>query len=165
MSRIWGRGVRLQANYTYLDAVVTKAFGSPAFNPAFPAIPIGAFSPLQGARPFRLPPNTGSVGLIYNHRKFIGALNGKHVSRSDDSSFLDDALFGNSMLLPNRNLDQAYQKFDLSGRYAITSYVSAYVSMENLLSEHYQPVFGYPALPFTIRGGLTFRIGGENWRK
>jgi len=160
-----GHGLRLQANYTYLDAAVTKAFGSPSFNPAFPAIPIGAFSPLQGARPFRRPPHTSSLGLIYNYRKFIGAFTGYMVSRSDDSTSLEDGLFENSMLLPNRNLNHAYQKFDLSGRYAVTSYVSAYVSMENLLSEHYQPAFGYPALPFTIRGGLTFRIGGENWRK
>jgi vitamin B12 transporter len=160
-----GLGLRLQANYTYLDAVVTKAFGSPSFNPAFPAIPIGAFSPLQGARPFRLPPHTGSLALIYNHRKFTGAFTGYMVSRGDDSTFLYDGQYGTSMLLPNRDLDPAYQKFDLSGRYAMTSYVSAYVSMENLLSEHYQPVFGFPALPFTIRGGLTFTIGGENWRK
>jgi iron complex outermembrane receptor protein/vitamin B12 transporter len=160
-----GRGLRLQASYTYLDAVVTKAFGSPSFNPIFPGIPIGAFSPLQGARPFRRPPHTGSLAFIYSHRKFTGAFTGYMVSRSDDSDSLDDGLYGNSLLLPNRNLDPAYQKFDLSGRYALKSFVSAYVSMENLLSEHYQAAFGFPALPFTIRGGLTFTIGGENWRK
>jgi vitamin B12 transporter len=160
-----GHGLRLQANYTYLDAVVTKAFGAPSFNPDFPGIAIGAFDPLQGARPFRRPPHTGSLALIYSHGKFVGAFTGYMVSRSDDSTSLEDGLYGNTMLLPNRNLDKAYQKFDLSGRYAMTSYLSAYVSMENLLSEHYDPAFGFPALPFTIRGGLTFTIGGESWRK
>jgi vitamin B12 transporter len=160
-----GHGFRFQASYTYLDAVVTKAFGSPSFNPTFPTIPIGAFSALQGDRPFRRPPHTGTMALIYHRGKFTGALTGYMVSRSNDSTFLDDALFGNTMLLPNKSLDQAYQKFDLSGRYALRSFVSAYVGMENLLSEHYQAVFGFPTLPFTVRGGLTFTIGGEKWKK
>jgi vitamin B12 transporter len=160
-----GHGLRFQANYTYLDAVVTKAFGSPSFNPAFPTIPIGAFSPLEGARPFRRAPHSGSLALIYSHRKFTGSFTGYMVSRRDDSTFLDDQLFGNTMLLPNRDLAPAYQKFDLSGRYAVKSFVSLYVGIENLFSQHYQAAIGYPALPFTIRGGITFTIGGDNWRK
>jgi vitamin B12 transporter len=162
---VLGRGLRFQANYTYLDAVVTKAFGAPAINPAFPGVLIGAFSPLDGERPFQRAPHSASLALTYNHRKFTGAFTGYMVGRRDDSTFLYDGLFGNTLLLPNRNLDAAYQKFDLSGRYALKTFVSAYVSMENLFSEHYAAAFGFPNLPFTIRGGLTFTIGGENWRK
>jgi len=44
-----GAGFRFGASYTFLDAEVTEAFGrSAVFNPAFPTIPIGAFSPLVG---------------------------------------------------------------------------------------------------------------------
>jgi iron complex outermembrane receptor protein/vitamin B12 transporter len=160
-----GHGLRFQGNYTFLDAVVTKAFGTPAKNPAFPGILIGAFSPLQGERPFRRAPHSGSLALLYSHRKFTGAFTGYMVGRRDESTFLTDALFGNSLLLPNRNLAPAYQKFDLSGRYALRSFVSVYTSMENLLSQHYQAAFGFPAAPFTIRAGLTFTLGGENWKK
>jgi vitamin B12 transporter len=160
-----GHGLRAQANYTYLDGVVTQTFGAPAFNPAFPGIPIGAFEPLLGARPFRRPPHSGSFALYYTRHKFTTALTGYLVSRSDDSTYLDDANYGNTMLLPNRNLDPAYQKIDLSGRYALRQWVSLYTSMENILSEHYQPAFGSPALPFAIRAGVTFTIGGDNWRK
>jgi vitamin B12 transporter len=160
-----GHGVRVQGNYTYLDAVVTKAFGDPSFNPAFPGIPIGAYSPLEGQRPFRRAPHSGSLALIYAHRKLSGAFTGYMVSRRNDSTFLSDALFGNTLLLPNRNLAPAYQKFDLSGRYQLKSFVSVYTGIENLFSQHYQASFGFPALPFTIRTGLTFTIGGENWRK
>ena len=32
----------------------------------------------------------------------------------DDSTFLSDRFFGSSLLLPNRDLDPAYQKLDLS---------------------------------------------------
>ena len=44
---------------------VTESLSSgaltPSFNPAFPGIPIGNFSPLLGQRPFRRPANTGSL--------------------------------------------------------------------------------------------------------
>ena len=47
------------ASYTYLDAEVTESFASgalsPAINPLIPGVPIGAFAPLVGARPFRRP--------------------------------------------------------------------------------------------------------------
>ncbi len=160
-----GHGLRFLANYTYLDAVVTKAFGSPAFNPSFPGIPIGAYSPLLGAEPFRRARNSGSIALIYAHRKFSGAFTGYMVGKRDDSTFLSDGLFGNTLLLPNHNLAPSYQKFDLSGRYQLKSFVAAYVGIENLFSQHYQAALGFPATPFTFRAGLAFTIGGENWRK
>ena len=73
-------------------------------------------------------------------------------------------MFGNSLLLPNRDLVPAYQKFDLSARYSVHSLVQLYTSIENLFSQHYQATFGFPAAPFTIRGGITLVIGGESWR-
>jgi iron complex outermembrane receptor protein/vitamin B12 transporter len=161
-----GHGLLFQGEYTYTDGVVTKAFGDPSFNPLFPDIPIGAFSPLQGARPFRVAPHSGSLAFLYNHKKFNGALTGYLVGRRDDSTFLEDAMFGNTMLLPNRNLAYAYQKFDLSAAYAFKPYMTVYTSMENLFSQHYAAAFGFPALPFTIRSGVRLRIGGaKGWWK
>jgi vitamin B12 transporter len=161
-----GHGLIFQGAYTYLDAVVTKAFGDPVFNPEFPTIPIGDFSPLEGARPFNRAPHSGSLLLTYSRNKFNAAFSGYLVSRSDASTFLTDGFFGNTLLLPNHNLEPGYQKFDLSAGYAITSYIKLYTSIENLFSQHYQPVFGYPALPFTIRSGVTFTLGGhEGWWK
>jgi vitamin B12 transporter len=161
-----GHGLIFQGAYTYLDAVVTKAFGDPVINPEFPSIPIGDFSPLQGARPFNRAPHSGSLLLTYSHNKFNAAFSGYLVSRSDASTFLTDGFFGNTLLLPNRNLAPGYQKFDLSAGYAITPYVKLYTSIENLFSQHYQPAFGFPALPFTIRSGVTFTLGGhEGWWK
>jgi iron complex outermembrane receptor protein/vitamin B12 transporter len=160
-----GYGFRVRGSYTRLNAEVTKAFGAPAFNPAFPNIPIGAYSPLQGQRPFRRAPNSGNLGLYYGRRKFIASFTGYMVGRRDDSTFLLDALFGNTLLLPNRNLASAYQKFDLSGRYTVNSIVQLYATIENLFSQHYQATFGFPAAPFNFRSGMTLTIGGENWRK
>jgi vitamin B12 transporter len=161
-----GHGLILQGQYTYLDSVVTKAFGNASFNPAFPTIPIGAFSPLEGARPFNRAPHSGNFALFYNRNKFNAAFSGYFIGRRDASTFLEDGSFGNSLLLPNHNLAPGYQKFDLSAGYAVTSYLKAYTSIENLFSQHYQPVFGFPALPFTIRSGITFTLGGhEGWWK
>jgi iron complex outermembrane receptor protein/vitamin B12 transporter len=161
-----GHGLLFQGGYTYLDGFVTKAFNDSSYNPLFPTIAIGAYAPLQGARPFLRAPHSGSLALFYNHRNFTAALNGYLVSRRDDSTFLSDPYYGNTMLLPNRNLAPGYQKFDLSIGYSLTHYAKVYTSIENLLSQHYQPAFGYPAAPFEIRSGLTFTIGGERgWWK
>lgn len=161
-----GHGLLFQGEYTYTDGLVTKAFGVPSFNPLFPNIPIGAFSPLEGARPFRIAPHSGSLALFYNHGKFNGAFTGYLVGRRDDSTFLYDANYGNTMLLPNRNLAFAYQKFDLSGSYAVRPYLTLYTGIENLFSEHYAAAFGFPALPFTIRSGIRVTLGGsEGWSK
>ena len=161
-----GHGLLLQGEYTYLDGLVTKAFGDPAYNPLFPTIAIGAYAPLEGSRPFHRAPHSGSLALSYNHKKITTALTGYLVGRRDDSTFLSDANFGNTMLLPNRNLAPGYQKFDLSVGYSLTHYAKVYTSIENLFSQHYQPTFGFPAAPFEIRSGLTFTIGGERgWWK
>jgi vitamin B12 transporter len=161
-----GHGFLFQGEYTYLDGLVTKAFGDPSFNPLFPTIPIGAFSPLEGNRPFHRAPHSGSLSLFYNRKKFGAALSGYLVGRRDDSTFLSDANFGNTMLLPNRNLAPGYQKFDLSMSYSLTHYAKIYTGIENLFSQHYQPAFGFPGAPFEIRAGMTFIIGGERgWWK
>lgn len=162
-----GHGFLVQGEYTYLDGVVNKAFGNPVFNPEFPTIPIGAFSPLEGARPFHRAPNSGSLALFYSRKKFNASLNGYLVGRRDDSTFLEDGFFGNTMLLPNRNLAGAYQVFGLSASYAVTNYAKLYTVIGNLFSQHYEAVFGYPSFPFTFRSGVTFTIGGDHgwWKR
>lgn len=164
LSRNW----IVKADYTYLDAVVTRSFSSdalfPAINPAFPNIPIGAFSPLVGSRPFRRPPQTGSLLLGYAKPRYGFDLTGYFVSRSDHSTFLTDGAFGDTMLLPNRDLLMGYQLMDLSGWYNLRRGVKLYTSMGNLLSEHYMAAFGYPALPFNFRAGVKFTLGGEGFR-
>jgi vitamin B12 transporter len=163
-SRLFARG-----GYTYTDAVVQHSFSSDqgegeSINPDFPNIPIGAFSPLVGARPFRVAPHSGYFGLNYARSKFYSSLTGTLVSRRDDSDFLSlDANFGQTMLLPNRNLDGSYERLDLSGGYQVTSRLTAYANIQNLLSEHYVQAFGFPALPFTFRSGIKITFGGESW--
>ena len=162
------RGLTVRGGWTYTDAAVQQSFASsalqPAINPLFPGIPIGAYSPLVGARPFRIAPNTGYAGVNWTYRKLFLSAMGTFVSRRDDSTFLSDTDFGNTLLLPNRNLDSAYQKIDLYGSYQVKKYLSLYTSLSNILNQHYQEVYGYPALPFTVRAGIKLTFGGESWK-
>jgi vitamin B12 transporter len=160
----------VRGGYTYIDAVVQRSFTSDqgtgeSFNLSsnFSTIPIGDFSPLVGARPFRVAPHSGYFGLNYSRSKLYGSLTGTLVSRRDDSDFLSDANFGTTMLLPNHNLGGAYQRLDLSGGYDVSSRLTAYASIQNVLSEHYAQAFGFPSLPFTFQSGIKVTFGGESW--
>ena len=163
-SRFFARG-----GYTYTDAVIQRSFSSdnlgPSFNTSsnFSDIPIGAYSPLVGERPFRVAPHTGFFALSYTRPKFYGIFSGTLVGRRDDSDFLLDNNFGDSLLLPNRNLLGGYQRLELGGGYQLTPRVNLYSNIQNLLSQHYSEAFGYPALPFTFRSGIKFNFGGESW--
>lgn len=158
-SHLFARG-----GYTYTDAVVQHSIAMPADFTSFPNIPIGAFAPLPGARPFRVAPHTGYFAINYTHPKFYASFTGTLVGPRDDSDFLLDSNFGNSLLLPNRNLLAAYQRLDLGGGYQLTPRVNVYANLKNLLSEHYYEAFGFPALPMTFRAGIMFGFGGEGWR-
>src|SRR5262249_11080361 len=155
----------VSGQYTYLDAVVTRSFAGsavkPAINPAYPGVPIGWFAPLVGGRPFRRAPNSGSL-----HAAFVGtrgeiSIAGYFVSRQDASTFLFDAFGGTSLLLPNHGLAAGYQKVDVSGDFRIQPGIRAYVIVENVLNEHYEAALGFPALPATLRAGVTLTLGGS----
>jgi vitamin B12 transporter len=159
------RQLRISGSYTYLDALVTQSFASgalrPAINPNFPGVAIGAFSPLVGARPFRRPTNSGTLVATYADGPLQVTLAGFFAGKADDSTFLSDASFGNSMLLPNHDLDASFQKVDLSGSYRVHPRLRAFVSIENLANQRYEAAFGFPALPRTVRIGLTATLGGD----
>lgn len=163
-----GDHLSARAGYTYLDAVVARSFSSdalsPSYNPAFPSIPVGVYSPLRGARPFRRAPHSGYVGVYYSHSRWVLSVSGTLVGKRDDSDFLFDKDGGNTLLLPNRNLDGGYQCFDAGVSYRINQVFSLYGSLQNILGEHYSEAFGYPNLPFTFTSGIKITLGGESWK-
>ena len=162
----------VRGGYTYLDAVVSQSFASdvtaanqgvPTENPNFPGIAIGGVSPLIGARPFRRPPHTGFFAVDYNRRKLNLSLQGAMASRADDSTFLGglDLTDGNTLLLPNRNLDFGYVKLDLGGVYQLRHNISVFAQLDNLLNDQHIGPIGFPGEPFTVRSGLKLRFGGD----
>jgi vitamin B12 transporter len=165
-----GRDIFLRGGYTYLDAVVQRSFTNddvallgpiPTYDGIPNGIPIGTDSPLQGARPFRRAPHTGFFTATYATKRLTGVFTSAFASRSDDSDFLgyDDLNGGNSLLLPNRNLDYGYAKLDLGGSYNLLSWLGIYAQAENLLNNQHIAPIGYPSSPMTIRGGLRIQWG------
>ncbi len=163
----------LRGGYTYLDAVVQRSFTAdaltPTFNtglpdgpePSFSNIPIGASGPLRGARPFNRPPHTGYAAVNYSGAQYSVGFTAAFATRSDDSTFLAgrDFVGGNSLLLPNRNLDYGYAKLDLGGSYQFLSFLAAYAQLDNLTGNKRIGPIGYPSLPFTFRVGLRLSLG------
>jgi iron complex outermembrane receptor protein/vitamin B12 transporter len=164
-----GRDIFLRGGYTYLDSVVQRSFNGDnealtgGYEPTYNGIPIGAFSPLVGARPFRRPPHTGYATGTYTHGPIVGMINAAFASRSDDSTYLEyaDAQGGNSLLLPNRNLDYGYAKIDLGFSYQARPWLGFYGITENLTSSQHMGPIGYPTLPLTVRSGVKVQWGKE----
>lgn len=162
----------VRGGYTYLAPIVLQSFasdavaandGTPTTNPNIPGVAIGALSPLVGSRPFRRPPQTGFFAVQYTRPKFSAALRGALVSRSDDSTYqlYNDFNGGNTLLLPNRNLDSGYAKLDFNALYTVNGHITAFTQLDNLLNQQHIGPIGYPSLPFMIRAGLKIRFGGD----
>jgi len=165
-----GRNIFLRGGYTYLDSVVQRSFTSD--NEALTAgseltyngIPVGAISPLKGARPFRRAPHTGFFSSTYSGKTITGLFSASFANRSDDSTFLEDEDItgGNTLLLPNRNLDFGYAKLDAGMSYQLLSWLSVYGQAENLTSNRHIAPIGYPSLPFNFRTGLRIEWSKAN---
>ena len=153
----------LRVGYTYDDGVTQKSYSSSALHPIVNyGVPIGASLPLVGARPFRRPAHTGYFAAEYAGKQWTAAVTGAWATRSDDSTFLggDDLSGGNSLLLPNRNLDYGWTKVDASLAYQWGPRMQLFTQMENLLDNQRIGPIGYPGLPFTVRAGVKARLGG-----
>ena len=167
-----GGRIFLRGGYTYLDTVVQHSFSSdnetllgiPPATFAGTNIPLGIYSPLVGARPFRRPPHTGFATATYAGRKWTLAATSAFSSRSDDSTFLSHADInqGNSLLLPNRNLDAGFAKVDFGGSYQWFSRLAIYGQAENLVSDQHIAPIGYPSLPFNFRVGLRIQLSKKS---
>ena len=165
-----GRNLFMRGGYTYLDAVVQRSFANddvallgpiPTYGGIPGGIPIGADSPLVGARPFRRAPQTGFFTATYATGKLTGVFGSAFAGRSDDSDFLGgyDLNGGNSLLLPNRNLDYGYAKLDLGASYQFLNWLGIYGQAENLTNTQHIAPIGYPSLPISVRLGLKIQWG------
>jgi iron complex outermembrane receptor protein/vitamin B12 transporter len=157
-----GKSIFFRGGYTYLDSVVQHSFSSDNLallsgtEIIFDGIPVGDYSPLKGARPFRRPPHTGFFTASYAGQRITGVFTSAFSSRSDDSTFLgyEDINQGNTLVLPNRNLDWGYAKLDLGASYNLFPWLKVYAQAENLTDNQHIAPIGYPSLPFTFRTGL-----------
>ena len=162
-----GSNLVLRAGYTYNDAVIQRSFTSDnvallgGYGYSSNGIALGAASPLVGARPFRRPPHTGFFTATYTNGSVTGFFTSSYASRSDDSTFMaySDATGGNTLLLPNRDLDWGYAKLDLGGSYKLTSWLGYSLQIQNLLNQQHIAPIGYPSLPITVSTGFRLQWG------
>jgi vitamin B12 transporter len=135
----------LNTAYTYTSTEILQAPVCTSANFCDPTV-LGAGQPL-----LRRPKHSATTLLTYLGRRWGANLGGSFVGRRKDSDFLG---FG---------IDHAagYVRVDMGGWYALSSRVTAYVTLQNALDKHYEEVAGYPALGANFRAGMRFRIGGE----
>ena len=148
----------LTAGYTYLAAFTEQSAVTPVFNPAYPTLPIGAFSALPGTRPFHRPPDTGFASAAYTSGRLTASLTAAVAGRSDDSTA---TLQTPTLLLPNRNLSPGYTSMDASATYTVSRRLTAFTQLTNLFDNRHIAPIGYTSTPFLIRTGLRIRLGGE----
>jgi iron complex outermembrane receptor protein/vitamin B12 transporter len=163
-----GKYIFLRGGYTYLDSVIQHSYTNDDVDllgpvPTYNGIPVGANSPLVGARPFRRPPHTGFFSASHSINRMTFLINAAFASRSDDSDFLGgfDINGGNSLLLPNRNLDQGYAKIDIGGSLRLRDWLGVYGMAENLTNNQHIAPIGFVSLPTSVRVGLKLQWGKE----
>ena len=163
-----GKYIFLRGGYTYLDSVIQRSYTNDDVAllgpvPTYNGIPVGADSPLVGARPFRRPPHTGFFTASYSHSRWTVLFSSAFAGRSDDSDFLGgfDLNGSNSLLLPNRNLDQGYAKIDIGGSFRLRDWLGLYGQAENLTNNQHIAPIGFVSLPTSVRLGMKLQWGKE----
>lgn len=162
----FGHGLRLSGSYTWTHAVVEHSLLSDhsalaAAIPTVNGVAIGAAAPLRGARPFRLPAESGSLTASWSRRRMTTYFRSGFAGQSDDSDYLagEDTTGGNSLLLPNRNLDHGYARMDWGMSVQLRSGIRLYGVAENLANSQHMAPLGSPSTPLTVRSGLRLELG------
>jgi outer membrane cobalamin receptor len=100
----------------------------------------------------RRPKHSGAFQIAWVGERFDAQLNGFFIGRRRD---VDPVTF--SRLANN----DGYARVDFAGGYRLTSRITTFARLENLLNQNYQEVLGYPAYRLNFSAGLRVRIGGE----
>jgi outer membrane cobalamin receptor len=131
--------ISVDASYTYTS---TQILQEPlAFDPI-----LSAGQPL-----LRRPKHSATLLTSYVGTRWGADVSGNFVGRRPDSDF-----FGYGF-----DHTPSYVLVNAGAWYNLTSRVTTYVNLENLLDRSYEEVIGYPALGINFRAGMRFRIGGE----
>lgn len=143
------RRLSFGGTYTFLNSELLEALDTDNLQPA-PSRELGL--PL-----LRRPRHSGTFTFAWIDERYDLNLLGYFVGQRRDGNPVTFARF-DAQGQPIYNT--AYQRFDLAGAYRLTSWMSLFGRIENLLNQNYEEVLGYPAYRLNFAAGLRFRIGG-----
>jgi outer membrane cobalamin receptor len=146
------RWLRFDGNYTLLDTNLDAA--SDVFDSAAGTL---VSNPEVGLPLYRRPRHSGSASVAFVGGRFDANLDGVFIGKRRD---YDPALFSRFDTKGRPIYNGGYTKLDLAGSYRLSSLVSLFGRIENLLNQDYEEVLGYPAYRLNFSAGMRFRIGG-----
>ena len=146
------RWLRFDGAYTLLD---TKLDAASAVFDSFTGTLIS--NPEVGLPLYRRPRHSGSASVAFIGGRFDANLDGVFIGKRRD---YDPALFSRFDLNGRPIYNGGYTKLNLAGSYRLSSSVSLFGRIENLLNQDYEEVLGYPAYRLNFSTGMRFRIGG-----
>src|SRR5262245_48844398 len=146
------RWLRFDGNYTLLDTKLDAA--SDVFDSDAGTL---VSNPEVGLPLYRRPRHSGSASVAFISGRFDANLYGVFVGKRRD---FDPALFSRFDTKGRPIYNGGYTKLDLAGSYRLSSLVSLFGRIENLLNQDYEEVLGYPAYRLNFSAGMRFRIGG-----
>lgn len=137
------RGLRLTASYTFLRSRLDRSFDLTDKEVGLPLL--------------RRPAHSGSMDVSWVAQRYDVSLTGYFVGARRDIDPLSGARFDAS----GRPLASAgYTKLNAAGSYHLSSFMSVFARVENLLNQTYQEVLGFPAYRLNFSAGLRVRLGG-----
>jgi outer membrane cobalamin receptor len=154
LTTAWHPGRRLQINgsYTFIKTRLTEAADVIDYNTLLP-LP----NREVGLSLLRRPRHSGTFTASWIGDRFDLNLIGVFMGSRRD---VDPVTFSRFDSRNRPVLAARYSKVDLGGNYRMTSRVSLFARIENLLNQNYQEVLGYPAYRLNFSAGMRLRIGG-----
>jgi vitamin B12 transporter len=144
---------RLQINGQYTFTMTRLVTAAPVVN--YSTLQL-APNPDVSFELLRRPRNSGAVNVSWLGERFNLNLDAFWLGRRRD---IDPVTFAR-FIQPNQPLyNPAYSRVDITGSYRLTSRITYFARVENLLNRNYQEVLGYQAYRLTFSSGLRIGIG------
>ncbi|MFY9555942.1 MAG: TonB-dependent receptor [Blastocatellia bacterium] len=148
----------LTASYMFLRSRLDRAADVLTFPPPTFA---GLFEPNPelGLPLLRRPRHSGAFEASWIEQRFDVTVDGSIVGRRRDFIPFPFAKFDES---GKPIFNDGYAKVNAAGSYRVTSFLSLFTRVENLLNQNYEEVLGFPAYRLNFSAGLRIRVGGSN---
>ena len=149
--------LHLAASYTFLRSRLDRAVDVLVFlPPTFEGVFVR--NPELGLPLLRRPRHSGAFEVSWVDQRFDVTLGGSIAGERRDFIPFPFAKFDPS---GKPVFNDGYAKVDAAGAYHVSSFLSLFARIENVLNQDYQEVLGFPAYRLTFIAGLRVRIGGH----